>query len=118
MENKGLQINKEQRDNKKEYSFTQLHKDIAVSLNENKGLEEAMRYSIQRVCEETGWPVGHIYFPAGKTEGGLVPSPIWFFEDAAKFEIFRKITEATPLAWAKVCQVVYSRMVNPHGLWM
>ncbi|MGV7222433.1 MAG: histidine kinase [Nitrospinales bacterium] len=87
--------------NKKEDSFIQLHKDIAVSLNENKGLDEAMRYSVQRVCEETGWPVGHIYFPAMVGDGGLVPSQIWFCEDEGKFENFRKITEATPLAWGE-----------------
>ena len=84
--------------NKQEHSFIQLHKDIAVSLNENKGLEEAMRYSIQRVCEETGWPVGHIYFPEGDLRERLIPSQIWFFQDAAKFDNFRKITDATPLA--------------------
>lgn len=87
--------------NKKEYSFIQLHKDIAVSLNENKGLEEAMRYSVQRVCEETGWPVGHIYFPALEGEGGLVSSGIWFCEDEDRFEHFRKVTEATRLAWGE-----------------
>lgn len=96
-----LYMNMAERINKQDHSFIQLHKDIAVSLNENKGLEEAMRYSVQRVCEETGWPVGHIYFPASETGGGLVPSPIWFFEDAGKFEHFRKVTEATPLAWGE-----------------
>ena len=57
-----------ERINKQDHSFIQLHKDIAVSLNEIKGLEEAMRFSVQRVCEETGWPVGHIYFPAIEME--------------------------------------------------
>jgi signal transduction histidine kinase len=101
LENNSLQENLPHSQNKKEYSFIQLHKDIAVSLNENKGLEEAMRYSIQRVCEETGWPVGHIYLPAVVGQGGLIPSQIWFCEDDEKFENFRKVTEATRLAWGE-----------------
>ena len=101
MENNSLQGKNPHNDNKEEYSFTQLHRDIAVSSNENKGLEEAMRYSIQRVCEETGWPVGHIYFPSVVLEGGLVPSQIWFCEDEAKFENFLKVTESTNLAWGE-----------------
>jgi len=101
LENNSLQDKNPFSQNIQEYSFIQLHKDIAVSLNENKGLEEAMRYSIKRVCEETGWPVGHIYFPAVVGEGGLVPSQIWFCEDDEKFENFRKVTEATRLAWGE-----------------
>ena len=93
-----MQSNKHKNGDRQEYSFIKLHKDIAVSLNENKGLDEAMRYSVQRVCEETGWPVGHIYFPASNTERGLAPSQIWFFDDSKKFENFKTITDATPLA--------------------
>ncbi|MFQ5672599.1 MAG: histidine kinase [Nitrospinales bacterium] len=78
-----------------ESAIIQLQKDIAVSSNQNRPFEEAMRYSLRRVCKETGWPVGHMYFTAEKPKKVLLPSRIWYFEDSKRFENFRKITEVT-----------------------
>jgi ammonium transporter len=77
-----------------ESAFIQLNKDIAVSANQSKSFEEAIRFSLERICKESGWPVGHMYFV---DEDTLIPSRIWYQSDPVRFEAFRKITEASTL---------------------
>jgi signal transduction histidine kinase len=84
--------------NKDKSSLIQLHKDIAVYSNEKQPLEKALHKGLKRICDETGWPVGHIYFIAEDSRDGLVPSVIWHLENPERFETFRKITENSPLA--------------------
>ncbi len=83
---------------KEKGNLIQLHKDIAVYSNENQPLEKALHKGLKRICEETGWPVGHIYFTAEDSREGMVPSVIWHLEDPSRFETFRTVTENTPLA--------------------
>ncbi len=75
----------------------QLHKDIAVWVNEDNPIEKAMEISIRTICEYTEWPVGHYYALASEPWKGLVPSNIWYQKDPARFEEFRLVTEQTPL---------------------
>jgi signal transduction histidine kinase len=83
---------------KEKSKLIQLHKDIAVYSNENQPLEKALHKGLKRICEETGWPVGHIYFTAEDSSDGMIPSVIWHLEDQARFETFRNVTENSPLA--------------------
>lgn len=80
-----------------ESAFIQLNKDIAVSANQTKSFEEAIRFSLERICKESGWPVGHMYFVDDYYKDTLVPSMIWYQSDPVRFEAFRKITEASTL---------------------
>lgn len=83
---------------KEKGNIIQLHKDIAVYSNEKQPLEKALHKGLKRICEETGWPVGHIYFTAEDSREGLVPSVIWYLEKPDRFDTFKTITENTPLA--------------------
>src|SRR5580704_12747712 len=38
----------------------QLLKDIATKANQAMNVEEAMQFAVDRVCEFTGWPLGHV----------------------------------------------------------
>ena len=81
-----------------ENRFIQLHKDIAVIANQNQSVERAMEQALERVCRETRWPVGHIYFTAKDSSQGLVPSFLWYLKNPEQFEVFRKVTNSTPLS--------------------
>ncbi|MFQ5449287.1 MAG: ATP-binding protein [Nitrospinaceae bacterium] len=81
---------------RKESEFVQLHKDIAVASNETRALEDIMEYCLKRICAHAGWPVGHLYLISDLSSKRLVPTRIWYLEDADRFETFRRITEATP----------------------
>jgi PAS domain-containing protein len=38
----------------------QLLIDIATKANQATSIEEAMQFAVDRVCEFTGWPLGHV----------------------------------------------------------
>jgi GAF domain-containing protein len=65
---------------------------IAVAANEASTIEDAMQFALDQICAHTGWPVGHVYLPAGDSTGDLVPTTLWHIENSKRFETFRKIT--------------------------
>ncbi|MGH7899349.1 MAG: ATP-binding protein, partial [Candidatus Binatia bacterium] len=71
---------------------------IAVASNEARTLEQALQVAVDEVCAYTDWPVGHVYLPREESSRDLVPARIWHLEDRNRFETFRRVTEATPLA--------------------
>ncbi len=83
---------------KKDSEYIRFHKDIAVCSNDNLPVEESLQKALQRICEQTGWPVGHLYLYDKNQEDNLVSSNIWYLEDPDHFETFRNITQTTQLA--------------------
>jgi len=64
---------------------------------EVEGVEDALRFVVDRICRHTGWPVGHVYIPAPDSENEYVSAGIWYLEDGEALERFRKATEQTRL---------------------
>lgn len=81
----------------KKSAFIQLNKDIAVSAHHSKSFEGAIQFSLERICKESGWPVGHMYFVDDYSRDTLISSTIWYQSDPDRFEAFRKVTEASSL---------------------
>ena len=43
--------------------------------------EDLLRGCLQRICQVTGWPAGHVYLPENIDDPGrLLASPVWHFE--------------------------------------
>src|SRR6185503_7371642 len=55
--------------------------DISTAANEAKSVEQALQLAVGRVCEYTGWPVGHVHLtsPDGAT---MLPTTIWHVGDS------------------------------------
>jgi PAS domain S-box-containing protein len=68
-----------------------------VGVAEVQGVEDALRFVVDRICRHTGWPVGHVYMPAPDSEDEYVSAGIWHLEDAEALERFRTATEQTRL---------------------
>src|SRR5258708_3507397 len=79
-------------------TFVELLQIVAVAANETTSAEAALKFTIDRICEHTGWPVGHVYSSSQEKKTELISSKIWHLENAAQFETFRQVTERTPLA--------------------
>lgn len=77
-------------------SVRALYESMIRIANESPDIREALRRGLAHVCEATGWPLGHAMLV---TRSGLEPSRIWFVEDGARFETFRRITEDVRLAF-------------------
>ncbi|MFQ5443160.1 MAG: PAS domain S-box protein, partial [Nitrospinales bacterium] len=78
----------------KEIMFNQFLKDIAIASNEALNLEDAVQVCLDRVCELSGWPVGHLYV-VNEDTGELNPTKVWHIDDPIRFATFKKVTEAT-----------------------
>ena len=79
-------------------TFVELLQIVAVAANETTSAEAALKFTIDRICEHTGWPVGHVYSSSQEKKTELISSKIWHLENAAQFETFCQVTERTPLA--------------------
>jgi rsbT co-antagonist protein RsbR len=82
----------------REHRFVKLLQEIAVAANESASVEEAIRRSLERICDAAGWPAGHLYLTS---EGGdrLLSTPIWHVSHAGRFNALRRLTDA--LEWRK-----------------
>ena len=90
------ELNKSNTELEKESASVQLHKDIAIAANETKGLKVTLKLCLEKICTHADWPVGHAYLLPDQTSNWLEPAKVWYLEDPSRFDIFRKISEATP----------------------
>ncbi|MGP0594290.1 ammonium transporter [Nitrospira sp. T9] len=72
-----------------------LFQEIAKATNESSTIEDAMQISMDLICQNTGWPVGHLYLLSEDTSHTLIPTALWHLEHPERFETFRFITEHT-----------------------
>ena len=78
-------------------TFVELLQVVAMAANEAASVEAALQFTVDRICERTGWPIGHVYFCAPKNAGRMFRSEIWHFDDASRFNVLREATAKTPL---------------------
>jgi len=70
-----------------------LLEEIATSSNKATSVQEAIKFTLDRVCAYTGWPIGHVYFaPEGNT-GPMLSTNIWHLPNDDRFDQFREATE-------------------------
>lgn len=72
----------------------ELLKDIATTANQASTISEAMQFAVDRVCEFTGWPLGHACI-GSSGQKHLVSSPIWSGLQGGRFDAFRAVSEAS-----------------------
>ena len=76
-----------------ETSYSKVLKEIAILSNSSDPVEEALKQSMQKICEFTGWPVGHIYI-SHTGEDLLNSSKLWVLDDWDLFKEFKETTES------------------------
>ena len=78
----------------RETTYSKLLKEVAILSNSSDAVEEALKQSMQRICDFTGWSIGHIYI-MNNDEDMLHSSKIWILSDWDQFAEFKKLTEET-----------------------
>src|SRR5258706_12552924 len=81
---------------KKHRKLTLLH-DIVAAANNADSVDGALQVALDRFCEYTGWPVGHVYLVAPDSPSNLISTTLWHLEIPGEFAPLRAITEATHL---------------------
>jgi signal transduction histidine kinase/ActR/RegA family two-component response regulator len=70
--------------------------NIAVAANEATSVEEIFRIGLKKICERTGWPLGHAYIVESTSRGKRLRSTgIWHGVEADRMGAFRRVSEAT-----------------------
>lgn len=60
-------------------AFLHLMEEVTRAANEAENLDEAMRYTLRRICRHGVWTVGHVYRPVSDDGvGGFVPTRLWY----------------------------------------
>ncbi len=72
-----------------------LMKAIAVDANESADVEAAYKKCLERICNYTGWEVGHVYIPCDDGSERCRPTDSWFCAGSGMYQSFRKQTQST-----------------------
>jgi PAS domain S-box-containing protein len=70
-----------------------LMKAIAVDANESLDAESAYGSCLERICNFTGWEVGHVYLPSNDDTNCFQPADYWYCAENGDFTAFQKSTE-------------------------
>jgi PAS domain S-box-containing protein len=81
----------------KQTTFVKLLQDIAVAANTASSEEEALQYSLDRICQQTGWEIGHVFSMAEDGSASLVSRDLWWLKYPARYEPFRTSTSLLTL---------------------
>ena len=81
----------------KQTTFIKLLQDIAVAANTASTEEEALQYSLDRICQQTGWEIGHVFSMAEDGSATLVSRDLWWLKYPARYEPFRTSTSSLTL---------------------
>ena len=75
----------------------ELLKDVATAANQATTIAGAMQCAVERVCQFTGWPLGHACLAA--LDSKHHPShPVWNSNQEPRFDAFRAASETTELS--------------------
>jgi len=79
-------------------ALAELLKTIAVAANQATTVEDIYRCTLEQVCQQMGWPVGHVYVASPDESDGLTTSGIWYLGDAERFDVLRRTSETSRFA--------------------
>ena len=70
----------------------ELLKDVATAANQATDIAAAMQFAVDRICEFTGWPLGHAWIVSGQKD--ILSPRIWSQTRESRFEAFRTASDA------------------------
>jgi PAS domain S-box-containing protein len=70
----------------------ELLKDVATAANHATTIAAAMQSAVDRICEFTGWPLGHAWIVSDQKD--MLSPPIWNQIREPRFEAFRAASDA------------------------
>lgn len=83
-------------DRQRKAAMLELKYELVAAANQAATPMDGFQQFLDRICEFTRWPVGHVYVlpPGGDA---LVSGKQWHLSDPDRFRRFREITEKTPM---------------------
>jgi PAS domain S-box-containing protein len=88
-------VTRKQSESAERSRFLELLHRVTAAANQARSAGDALAAALREICEFKGWPLAHVYLPAGDGSGQLAPTKIWHPSKAGPYESFRRLTEAT-----------------------
>jgi len=82
-----------ERENNRRQEYQNLLQAVVQAANESRTVDVAIKACLSEVCSLMGWPLGHVFFADKDNPNRLASSGLWHFDDSARFDAFRKVTE-------------------------
>lgn len=76
-----------------DHAMVRLLQVVAVAANESTSVQGALQTTLDAVCEQTGWPLGHAWLR--QPNGDMVSAGVWHPHEPGRFDRFRELTEQT-----------------------
>lgn len=76
--------------------FVQMLQVVAIAANEANSVEWAMQTTIDHICQQIGWPIGHVFLSRPQQSEQLDSTTIWHLSDPERFAPMRIATETIP----------------------
>lgn len=73
-------------------ALIKLLQEVSVAANEANDIDSALQFAIERVCEFTGWEIGHVYLLTRKDHPQILSS-VWAMHSPEHYEEFRSISD-------------------------
>lgn len=85
-------------------ALTRLLQTVAVAANQAVSVREALQTTVEAICREIGWPVGHVYLAEEGPGVALASTDIWCLDEPERFAAFRAITESLHVGAPTICR--------------
>lgn len=86
---------------KQEMAYVQLLQEVSSASNEARTFEEAIQICLEKICNLTGWAIGHLFLPTGESPPNLVSANIWVLKDPERFKKFRGMTGSITIRYGE-----------------
>lgn|GEM_PF-603797 len=73
-------------------ALIKLLQEVSVAANEADDVEGALQFALERVCNFTGWDIGHVFLLTRK-EHPQILSSVWHMQTAESYEDFRNASD-------------------------
>ncbi|MGH2915016.1 MAG: EAL domain-containing protein, partial [Solirubrobacteraceae bacterium] len=78
-------------------SFVDLIENVSAATSAAASVPDALFAALGRICQWTGWSVGHVYVAGDRIDDPLASSGVWYLTDPVRFRSFRDTTADTPI---------------------
>jgi PAS domain S-box-containing protein len=83
-------------------AYVQLLHDVSSAANEADTFEHAIEVCLDKICDLTGWTLGHLFVPTEDSPPNLISTNIWCLKDYSdRLEKFKLTTDALEIKYGE-----------------
>jgi len=101
----------------REATCVQLLEHAAVAANEANTFRAALESCAESVMRQTGWTIGHVWFPASDGSGDFITGPVWLTADPERYAGLQTLTGETRVACGDASNAISRAIETMEPTW-